>query len=148
MNDNHDITYTDIDDLTLAMIASEFGETKAGYLRIDDGFAIAAEAGGWPVGFIGLSWRELPPPLAGVLECFIDIIEVGAAHRRRGIARKLLEITEDRARKLGAYQIRAWSSEDKIEAIPMWKALGYGLSPGVEHHRDVEVHGFFVSKVL
>lgn len=148
MNTNQQIIFSDIDELTLAMIEADFGKTKAGYLRVDGGSSIAAVLGGWPVGFIGLSWRHLPEPLPGILECFVDIIEVGAAHRRQGIARKLLEAAEERARKCGAYQIRAWSSRDKTEAIPMWRALGFGLSPAVIYPGGEEVHGFFASKVL
>lgn len=142
------ITYTDLTAPILARIAEDFSDMHAHYLQAEDGFAIAAMVEDRPIGFIGLSWRELPAPLPGTLECFIDIIEVAGDCKRQGIARKLLDITEQRARERGAYQIRAWSSEDKIEAIPMWKGLGFGLSPAVEHHRDQEVHGFFVTKVL
>lgn len=143
-----EVTYLDATEPILALIASDFGERTASYLQGEDGFAVAAMANSRPVGFIGLSWRQLPQPLPGILECFIDIIEVGAAHQRRGIARKLLDITEDRARERGAYQIRAWSSEDKTEAIPMWRALGFGLAPAVIYPGGQEVRGFFVTKVL
>lgn len=118
----HQITFIDIDEPILAMIAEDFSTKHVRYLRAEDGFTVAAMAEGRPVGFIGLFWRHLPEPLPGILECFVDIIEVGADFRRRGIAQKLLSIAEDRARERGAYQIRAWSSDDKTEAIPMWRA--------------------------
>lgn len=142
------LTFSDITKPILALIAEDFSKMHAHYLQAEDGFALAAMSDGRPVGFIGLSWRQLPEPVPNTLECFVDIIEVGAAFRRRGIAQKLIEITEKRARARGAYQIRAWSSEDKIEAIPMWKVLGYGLAPAVEYHCGAEVRGFFVTKVL
>ncbi len=141
-------TFTDITELILAMISEDFSKMHAHYAQAKDGFGIAAMADGRPVGFVGLSWRQLPEPVPNTLECFVDIIEVGAAYRRQGIAQKLLEIAEERARERGAYQMRAWSSEDKTEAIPMWRALGFGLSPAVERYPGEEVRGFFVSKVL
>lgn len=54
----------------------------------------------------------------------------------------------DLAKKNEVYQIRAWSSEDKIEAIKMWRSLGFGLCPAVTYPRGKEIHGYFVSKVL
>jgi hypothetical protein len=60
----------------------------------------------------------------------------------------MVEIACERAVRRGAYQIRAWSSDDKIEAIPMWKALGFGLCPATEHPRGQEVKGYFVAKEL
>ncbi len=60
-----------------------------------------------------------PPPLRDAFEGHIDIIGVAAAYRRQGIATRLIEIAAERAREHGAYQLRAWSSEDKTEAIPL-----------------------------
>jgi hypothetical protein len=60
----------------------------------------------------------------------------------------LIDLSILRAREHGAYQLRAWSSEDKIEAIPMWKQLGFGLCPATVFPRGQEVRGYFVIKVL
>ena len=54
----------------------------------------------------------------------------------------------ERARARGVYQLRAWSSEDKTEAIPMWKALGFGLCPATTYPGGREIEGYFVTKVL
>ncbi len=45
----------------------------------------------------------------------------------------------------GFYQLRAWSSSDKTEAIPMWKSLGFGLVPTTTYPRGQAVPGYFVT---
>jgi hypothetical protein len=54
----------------------------------------------------------------------------------------------ERAKEERIYQIRSWSSEDKIEAIPMWQALGFGLCPATTYPQGKEVKGYFVARVL
>ncbi len=60
----------------------------------------------------------------------------------------MIELCEERARQLGTCQLRAWSSEDKIEAIPMWRALGFGLCPAEEGSKGQKVRGYYVVKRL
>jgi len=67
-----------------------------------------------------------------------------------GIATELVARTEAWAKKAGLLQIRAWSSQDKVEAIPMWRDLGYGLCPAkiwLEQH-NIAVDGYYVVKQL
>ena len=91
-------------------------------------------------------WRDLPSPLTGTEKAFIDFIEVSQDYRRRGIAQRLVQMAEDRARDNGVCQIRAWSSQNKIEAIPMWKALGFSLCPA--DPKDEGSPGYYVAKRL
>jgi len=81
------------------------------------------------VGLISVYRKKLPPPLSEAFDWYIDILEVHQDYRRLGIATCLIDMVCERAKKDGVYQLRSWSSEDKIEAIPMWKALGFGLCP-------------------
>lgn len=127
----------------------EWGDLQARHLHLPpEGFSLLALKGDALIGLLGVSWRRLPAPLEESREAFIDIIEVRPAHRRKGIARAMLAACRDRARAAGAYQVRAWSSEDKIEALPMWKALGFGLCPATERSRGQFVRGFFVAQPL
>ena len=132
------------------LVAEVWGEVGVWHLHIDDGFAILAMCEERPVGLIAVYPRELPPPLAGGREAFIDMIDVVAEFRRRGVGRRLVGMAAERARQQGMCQVRAWSSADKVEAIPMWKALGFGLCPG----RDLSgrtgewVEGYFVALPL
>jgi GNAT superfamily N-acetyltransferase len=128
-------------------IAREWGQIEAAHLHFDDGLTIVAVSQSEIVGFIAIVWRSLPL-LMNVSEGFIDIIEDKDNHRRQGIARGLVSLAMTCARNKGVYQLRAWSSEDKVEAIPMWHALGFGLCPGSTYPRGQEVKGYLVAKVL
>ena len=129
-------------------IGAEWGEKAARHMHIQDGFTILALEDGEPIGLISVCWKKLPPPLNDTVEGYIDIIEVLAGYRRLGIARQLIELSAERSREYGAYQLRAWSSEEKTEAIPMWEKLGFGLYPATVTAKSAEIHGYFVTKVL
>jgi GNAT superfamily N-acetyltransferase len=126
-----------------------WGDVAARHIHIADGFTLLAMDNDNPMGLIAVQWRHLPPPfLPGACEGFIDIIEVRPEVRRQGIATTLIERSAVRAQAYGAYQLRAWSSQDKTAALLMWKALGFGLCPAVTVAQGLEVSGYFVAKVL
>lgn len=127
---------------------SRWGMAVYQYLHIKDGFTIVAMLEGSPVGFLSVYWNTLPYPLLENVEAYIDVIETFEGHKRHGIGRNMIELAIQRAREHGAYQIRAWSSEDKAEAIPMWRALNFGLSPAKTYPGGQEVRGFYATKVL
>jgi GNAT superfamily N-acetyltransferase len=129
-------------------MADLWGQKAADHMHFDDGFSIVAEIDDRPVGLISVYWRKLPPPIEDAFEGYIDIIDVLAGFRRRGIASHLVELASHRAGEKGAFQLRAWSSEDKTEAIPMWRALGFGLCPATIYPGGQEVRGYFVTKSL
>jgi len=143
-----DIHYLEIDASWKDRMAEEWGQKVACHLCFTDGFTIIAMHQQNMVGLISVYWRELPPPLAGVQEGYINIIEVRTAYRKRGIARQLIALSIHRAAGHHACQLRAWSSEDKLEAIRMWKQLGFGLYPAVTFPGGKEVRGYFVTRVL
>ncbi len=142
------LTYIDADETWKARMAEAWDAMTARHMHLTDGFTLLALDAGVPVGLISVYWRDLPAPLAEVQEGFIDIIGVSATHRRRGIATTLVAMAAARARAQGAYQLRAWSSEDKTEAIPLWQRLGFGLCPATVYPGGVTVRGYFVAQVL
>jgi GNAT superfamily N-acetyltransferase len=142
------IDYIEADESWRDPVSRAFGDKAARHMHVKGGFSILALQDRGPVGLISVYWQVLPPPLKGSSEGYIDIIEVAEDFRRQGIAAELLSIVVTRAREQGAYQLRAWSSEDKIEAIPMWKHLGFGLCPAVTYPGGKEVKGYFVTKVI
>jgi ribosomal protein S18 acetylase RimI-like enzyme len=131
-------------------IRLEFGDELAGYLNFENGFTIAAMDGEKIAGFVSASIEKLPYNFENKLEVFIDVIEIKKEYRRQGIARKLLSLIEKEAKKYKAYQIRAWSSEDKKEAIVMWNNFGYFLHPQeiISAVTKKPVRGYFAGKVL
>jgi ribosomal protein S18 acetylase RimI-like enzyme len=143
-----DLQYLEIDVSWQNRMTQEWGQKVASHLRFSDGFTIIARHDQKSVGLISVYWRILPPPLADVQEGYINIIEVRKAYRRRGIATELIALAARRAAGQHACQLRAWSSEDKREAILMWKRLGFGLCPAVTFPGGKEVRGYFVTKVF
>lgn len=101
------------DNLIAEKIRLEFGDELAGYLNFENGFTLAAMDGDKIAGFISVSVKKLPYNFENTFESFIDVIKVKKEYRRKGIARKLLSLSEKESKKREAYQIRAWSSEDK-----------------------------------
>ena len=153
-----EIIYKEIDNTIEARIVNIWGDwvTKYGCLHYGKGcYSLAALADGIPVGFISTYPAKLPKPLDLYCDAFIDDLEVDEKYRRQGIASKLLSITEEWARTTGYHQIRAWSSDEQDEAIPMWYALGYTVCPAIMRGESVikefagkPIHGFYVAKIL
>lgn len=143
-----EIRYVKCDADLKRRVGEALGEVAERHVPLEDGFAFVALDGEAPVGLIAVYQRCLPRPLPETHEGFINTIEVSEAYRRRGIGRRLVELSIERFRALGLHQMRAWSSEDKTEAIAMWKALGFALCPATEHPRGLEVRGYFVAYQL
>lgn len=140
------ILFVDADEMLKARVLNEWGELQARHMHLVNGFSIVAMQENILVGLISVAWKLLPAPLSETREGFIDIIEVHQDFRRKGIARRLVDLSLERAEAEGAYQVRAWSSSNKVEAIPMWKALGFCLCPATVYPRGQEVTGCYVVK--
>jgi GNAT superfamily N-acetyltransferase len=136
------------DESWLPRLATEWGEKAAQHLHFEDGSTLFALDGERPVGIVSVYRRELPSPLPPAFEAYIDLLDVKLEYRRKGIARVLIARCVERAREWGVYQVRSWSSDDKLEAIPMWKALRFGMCPATTWPRGQRVQGYFVVKVL
>ena len=143
-----DITFIDADDGLRTRIGQEWNEQAARHMHIEDGFSIVGFHEDCPISLISVYWKPLPPPLPPTQEGYIDTIEVLEPYRRKGIARKMVELSLKRAEEKGVYQVRAWSTNDKLEAIPMWKSLGFALCPVTHGMWGVEITGYFVAKRL
>jgi GNAT superfamily N-acetyltransferase len=137
----------DADEAIKSRVADEWGEKVARHMHLTDRFTIVAFNREVLIGLISTYWKKLPAPL-DEFDAYVDILEVHKNFKRQGIARQLIEMSMERAKGKGMYPIRSWSSEDKVEAIPMWKALGFGLCPATTFPKGQEVKGFFVVKTL
>jgi GNAT superfamily N-acetyltransferase len=148
-----EIIYKEIDDALIEKLIAHFKKEnliRNNIHREDGSYSIAALCGDIPVGFISTYTESFTPPIGDRKDAYIDIIEVDEQYRRCGIARTMVRLSEEWAAKQGFTQIRAWSSEDKIEAIPMWENLGYCMCPAkiwVEWCEQI-VDGYYVVKKL
>ena len=144
----NNIRYVECDKELKERITSTWSKIPPKHWHLENGFTLVALDNDLIVGFVSVYWRNLPLPLASSKEGFIDILEVIPEYRRRGIATNLLRQAEYRSQKEGCCQIRSWSSDDKTEAIPMWKSLKYGLCPATVYPNGKTVSGYFVAKPL
>ena len=140
------VVYLDADERMKERIGREWGEKAARHMHLADGFSIVAFHHELLIGLISVYGKKLP--LLEAFDWYIDILEVHKDYRRNGIATHLIRMVCERAKEEGIYQVRSWSSEDKIEAIPMWKALHFGLCPATTYPQGKEVKGYFVARVL
>jgi GNAT superfamily N-acetyltransferase len=140
------LIYLDADEAMKDHVGRQWGEKAMRHMHIDDGFSIVAMDQGLLIGLISVYGKKSPLPKT--FEWYIDILEVHKEYRRKGIATRLIQMVCEKAKEAGIYQIRSWSSEDKLEAIPMWQALGFGMCPATTYPQGKEVKGYFVAKVL
>jgi GNAT superfamily N-acetyltransferase len=146
-----EISYQEINPILLEKVAVKYGDVAKNHIHTESGsYSLAAMCDDVPVGFISTYTRRLDAPIGEEKDAYIDIIEVDDECKRMGVATELITRTEKWAKKAGLLQIRAWSSQDKVEAIPMWRNLGYGLCPAkiwLEWHK-MAVDGYYVVKQL
>jgi ribosomal protein S18 acetylase RimI-like enzyme len=140
------IVYLDASEMTKARVSRDWGEKAARHMHLVDGFSSVAMDHELLVGLISVYGKKLP--LLKTIDWYIDILEVHKEYRRQGIATQLIQRVCERAKEAGIFQIRSWSSEDKVGAIIMWKALGFGMCPATTYPQGKEVKGYFVAKVL
>jgi len=144
---NNSIQYIKANQAMVAQIRDEWSQVVADHMVVENGFSIVAVADHKIVALIGVYWSELPRPLEGTREAYINIIEVLPEFRNMGIATELVQRSVELAREGGAYQLRAWSSDDKIQALPLWRKLGFALCPA-DNPWHQGLKGFFVGYVL
>jgi GNAT superfamily N-acetyltransferase len=145
------ISYQEINLDLLEKVAIKYGDVAKNHIHTGSGsYSLAAMCNDAPVGFISTYTRNLDVPIGEEKDAYIDIIEVDDECKRMGVATELITRTEKWAKEVGLLQIRAWSSQDKVEAIPMWRNLGYGLCPAkiwIEWCKET-VDGYYVVKQL
>ena len=149
--------YTEITPAIETAIILQYGSWVRDYHCLQRGNGcclLAAMDGDTVTGFAAIHPARWTPPLEQYEDAFIEVIEVAEDYRRKGIGSRLVTLLEQRAKDLGYYQIRAWSSEDKTEALKMWRKLRYGMCPAVElgsikpGFENAVIRGYYYAKVL
>lgn len=83
--------------------------------------AFADSAAAHPVGVIAASRA----PLALVGEHFISSLWVNPSHRRRGIARRLVQAAAERVAAVGAEAVSLWVLDGNEAASQLYTAMGF-----------------------
>lgn len=79
-----------------------------------------------PVGICQLRFRHSVWTAAE--DCWLEDLFVGAAARRRGVARSLLQRVLDRARERGCRRVELDTNEDNDGAIGLYESLGFSAT--------------------
>jgi ribosomal protein S18 acetylase RimI-like enzyme len=95
-------------------------------LERDPGALLVAEAGGQVVGVLIAGWDGWRGN--------VYRLAVLPSHRRRGIARRLVEAGHERLQRQGAHRVTALVGGEEGVAHRLWRAVGY--------QRDEFVHRF------
>ena len=143
--------FQEVSKKTHDVIKEQYGDMLASHVKLDENsYSVAIVLDDLVIGFISTYMKNLSAPLEGDKEAYINVIEIHPDHRNKGYATKLIQMTEAHFRSEGIKQIRAWSSEDKYEAINLWKKLHYGLSPAsiISEKTEEIVKGYYVVKKI
>lgn len=96
------------------------------------------------IGFVSVFRREIPAPLGGLWEDFINVIEVFEERdRRQGTASALVQAVLTAAREKGSIQVRAYCDIRNEASHRLWLKNGFCISPAVQS--DGSIPGSFVS---
>lgn len=152
------IIYKEIDTALEDAVVAQYGDWVREYECLVRGAGcrlIAAMDGDVVAGFAALHPEQWIAPLENYSDGFIEVIEVAKAYQRQGIGSTLVKLLEEYAASYGYYQIRAWSSSDKVEALNMWRKLNYCMCPAAmlgqsvcEGYENQQIVGYYYAKLL
>ena len=96
------------------------------------------------IGLVSVFRREIPAPLGGLWEDFINVIEVFEERdRRQGTASALVQAVLAAARGKGSIQVRAYCDIRNEASHRLWLKNGFGINPATQS--DGSIAGSFVS---
>ena len=152
------LIYKEIDATIEDAIITQYGSWVRDFdclVRGDGCYLVAALDGDVVAGFAALHPEHWIAPLEQYSDGFIEVIEVAKSYQRKGIGSTLVKMLEEFAASDGYYQIRAWSSDDKVEALNMWRKLNYCMCPAAmlgesicEGYESKQIVGYYYAKLL
>ena len=110
-------------------------------------YALLAREGDRVLGLCFAFRREIPAPVGGLMEDFLNVVEVFDEERRgQGIGSALVRTCMRRAKESGSYQVRAYCDISNAASHRLWVKNGFGISPA--KGEDGRILGSFVTCVL
>ena len=95
------------------------------------------------IAFLFAYYREIPAPLNGKTECFINVIDVNESMRGKGIGSALVQETIKIAKEENVLQVRAYTDINNVFSHRLWLKNGFGISP--VKLPDGQIPGSFVT---
>ena len=111
-----------------------------GHFAPPTGAFLVVSAGGEPVGTVALRRHEEDPTGA---TAELKRLYVRAVHRRRGHARRILHLAEERARSLGYRRLVLETGTEQPEAMALYASEGYHPVPTFGHYADAPLSRAF-----
>ena len=147
MSQVQDVSYVPADCALKARIEQEWLSNAGDFISLDEGsFSVVAVAEGIPVGVVSAHRRALAEPLNHLDEVYIGILEVSETCRRAGIGSELVESVIDWARQQSVSQVSSWSLKVRVEALHLWRKLGFTFAR-IDSPQQMEApYGFYVTK--
>ncbi|MEM1269095.1 MAG: GNAT family N-acetyltransferase [Bacteroidota bacterium] len=104
--------------------AERWRNEVADWIRSDAHRLLVAEIDGRRVGFLAAGPWHAPPVYEPAFEVYISEIYVQPEHRRRGLARALVEAAQAWANGLGGVRLRLGVLANNAPALAFWARLG------------------------
>lgn len=81
-------------------------------------------------GFAFVFRREIPAPVGGAKEDFINVIDVmKESLRGQGVGSRMVQLILEKARSEGICQVRAYCDIQNAASHALWMKNGFGISP-------------------
>ncbi|WP_429148656.1 N-acetyltransferase family protein [Anaerotaenia torta] len=109
-----------------------------------DGYTLIAMDYDRPIAFASVFRREIPAPLHGKTEDFINVIDVvDPSCRKKGIGSAFINEVKRIASEAGSMQIRAYCDINNEASHALWAKNNFGISP--VKNTDGTILGSFVT---
>jgi RimJ/RimL family protein N-acetyltransferase len=96
----------------------------------EDGYTLLAIDNCKLIAFTSVFKREIPAPLNGKIEDFINVIEViHTSYRNKGVGSALITEVKKIAYETGSMQIRAYCDINNEASHALWEKNNFGVSP-------------------
>lgn len=95
-----------------------------------DGYTLLAMDNCKLIAFASVFKREIPAPLNGKTEDFINVIDViDTSYRNKGVGSALLSEVKKIACETGSMQVRAYCDINNEASHALWEKNNFGISP-------------------
>jgi len=96
----------------------------------DEDFTLMYIDNGEIIAVLSAFVREIPAPLNGKTECFINVIDVlDTKYHGKGIGSMLVQESINTAKSKSAMQVRAYCEINNISSHALWLKNDFGISP-------------------
>ena len=110
----------------------------------ESGYTLIAYENEKIIAFASVFKREIPAPLKGKTEEFINVIDVvDITFRNKGVGSALVNEVKKSANDSGSMQVRAYCDISNEASHALWEKNNFGISP--VKHTDGTISGSFVT---